>query len=184
MLALKIICCLTAAFILGAIAGYLLGRIRKCEQGEQQKKQNSTKDNVNTRSDEYKKTIEQPRSHNSTVTNMRAQREREMQAEAQRNKKNTTLSMEVGKKPTFLEAPEGEKDDLKKISGIGPKIETTLNELGIFHYRQIAEFSEENIAWIDNYLSFRGRIKRDNWVGQADILSQGEETDFSKRYKI
>lgn len=76
-------------------------------------------------------------------------------------------------KPVTLEKPEGEPDDLKKISGIGPKLEQTLNELGIFHFHQIADFTDENIAWIDENLKFKGRIKRDNWVAKARELAKG-----------
>jgi predicted flap endonuclease-1-like 5' DNA nuclease len=85
------------------------------------------------------------------------------------------LPKEVGVKPEFLDAPQGEKDDLKKISGIGPKLEEKLNHLGIYHYHQIALFSKDNIIWIDDHLAFKGRIERDNWVGQAQGLSKGEE---------
>lgn len=86
-------------------------------------------------------------------------------------------------KPSFLKEPNGEKDDLKKISGIGPKIEEKLNNLGIFHYQQIADFSQETIHWVDEHLSFHGRIERDDWMGQATLLAKGEDTEFSKRYK-
>ncbi|MEA2029269.1 MAG: hypothetical protein U9N49_09895 [Campylobacterota bacterium] len=86
-------------------------------------------------------------------------------------------------KPSLMEQPLGEKDDLKKISGIGPKIEEKLNNLGIFHYQQIAEFTEKNIQWVDENLSFKGRAMRDDWIGQAKVLAKGEETEFSKRYK-
>jgi|GEM_PF-1770258 len=88
-----------------------------------------------------------------------------------------------GEKPEFLETPQGDKDDLKKISGIGPKIEEKLNHLGIFHYQQIADFTDDNIKWVDENLSFKGRAMRDDWVGQAKVLAKGEETEFSKRYK-
>ena len=71
----------------------------------------------------------------------------------------------------FLPAPEGQPDDLKKISGIGPKIERLLNEVGIYHYRQIATLTGEDIAWLDERLKFRGRIERDDWVGQAKKLA-------------
>jgi len=90
---------------------------------------------------------------------------------------------EEDEKPSFMEKPEGDKDDLKKISGIGPKIEEKLNAIGIFHYQQIADFTASNIQWVDNNLSFKGRIIRDDWVGQAKLLAKGEETEFSKRYK-
>jgi len=73
-------------------------------------------------------------------------------------------------------------DDLKRVKGIGPVIEKTLNELGIFHFRQVGAFTEENIRWVDNYIAFPGRIQRENWVSQAQQLDGGGETDFSNRY--
>ena len=67
----------------------------------------------------------------------------------------------------LFERPEGEPDDLKKISGVGPKIEERLHELGITKFEQIANFSAEDIERVDNALSFKGRIQRDDWQGQA-----------------
>ncbi len=72
----------------------------------------------------------------------------------------------------FMDGPDGEPDDLKKISGVGPKIEEQLNELGIYHFSQIMAFSAEEIAMVDEKLNFKGRIERDDWVGQAAELSQ------------
>ena len=75
-------------------------------------------------------------------------------------------------KPQGLDAPRsGKADDLKRISGVGPKLEETLNGLGIFHFDQIAHWSPETIAWVDNYLSFKGRIDREGWVAQAKVLA-------------
>ncbi len=88
---------------------------------------------------------------------------------------------EEGAPPPALSAPEGEADDLKKISGIGPAIEKTLHEFGIFHFRQIAAFTPENIAWLDRHIRPRGRIEREDWVGQARTLAAGGETEFSRR---
>ncbi len=65
----------------------------------------------------------------------------------------------------------GSPDDLTIIGGIGPKIQEVLNELGIFHYDQIAAWSPANIAWVDDHLNFSGRIAREGWVEQAAILS-------------
>ncbi|MCP5081922.1 MAG: 30S ribosomal protein S2 [Alphaproteobacteria bacterium] len=70
-----------------------------------------------------------------------------------------------------LDAPEGEADDLKKISGVGPVLEEKLNGMGIFHYRQIAAFSPEDIAAVDDELNFKGRIERDGWLQQAADLA-------------
>ncbi|MEM8799512.1 MAG: hypothetical protein AAGF15_05480 [Pseudomonadota bacterium] len=79
----------------------------------------------------------------------------------------------VGEMPRLLDAAEGEPDDLKKIKGVGPKLEQTLNDLGIFHYSQIAGLTTENVAWIDAHLRFSGRIERDDWIGQAKSLAKG-----------
>lgn len=85
-------------------------------------------------------------------------------------------------KPAALSAArDGKADDLKLISGVGPKLEETLNSLGIYHFDQIAEWSTDTVAWVDNYLSFKGRIDREDWIGQAKMLAAGGETEFSKR---
>lgn len=77
----------------------------------------------------------------------------------------------VPARPLALERPvEGAPDDLTLIGGIGPRIQEVLNSLGIFHFDQIADWSPENIAWIDDYLHFNGRVKREGWVEQAAIL--------------
>ncbi|MEO3385690.1 NADH-ubiquinone dehydrogenase [Mesorhizobium sp. CAU 1741] len=67
-------------------------------------------------------------------------------------------------------SPAGEQDDLKAISGVGPKLEKVLNGLGIWSYRQIAALGENDIAWLDDHLGFSGRIGRDDWIGQAKAL--------------
>lgn len=71
--------------------------------------------------------------------------------------------------PLFT-APDA-KDDLKKISGVGPVLEKKLNALGITTYEQIVNFSAEDIARVDEVLNFKGRIERDNWVEQAKELA-------------
>jgi len=79
-------------------------------------------------------------------------------------------------KPELLSAPRGgAADDLKRIKGVGPKLETVLNELGVYHFDQIAGWSAREIAWVDEQLTgFRGRILRDEWVAQAQKLAAGE----------
>jgi len=62
-------------------------------------------------------------------------------------------------------------DDLKKISGVGPKIESRLNDLGIYTFEQIAAWQKPERDWVDSYLSFKGRIERDRWVSQAQALA-------------
>ena len=94
----------------------------------------------------------------------------------------TTVSRGEKDKPVVLTGPRnGVKDDLTRIKGIGLKIEESLNEIGIYHFDQIATWDKENIAWADSTLGFPGRAERENWVAQAQALDAGEETEFSKR---
>jgi large subunit ribosomal protein L21 len=82
----------------------------------------------------------------------------------------------IGIAPVRLEAPRGgQADDLKKIVGIGPKMETTLNELGIYHYDQIAELTPEQVAWVDEQVHSKGRVEREDWIEQAKTLAAGTE---------
>jgi predicted flap endonuclease-1-like 5' DNA nuclease len=68
-------------------------------------------------------------------------------------------------------SPDRERDDLKRISGIGPKLEGLLNTNGIFRFRQIAEWQESDVQAMDKLLpAFHGRIQREDWVGQAREL--------------
>lgn len=70
-------------------------------------------------------------------------------------------------------ARDGKGDDLTAIGGIGPKIQDVLNtELGIYHYNQVASWTPENVAWVEDHLGFSGRIRREGWVDQAKSLSE------------
>lgn len=95
-----------------------------------------------------------------------------------------SLAVEA-KKPSTLSAPrDGGADDLKMIKGIGPKLEAILNDIGFFHYDQIANWGQAEIKWADSELpGFKGRASRDNWIDQAKILASGAQTEFSKRAK-
>ncbi|NGO50516.1 NADH-ubiquinone dehydrogenase [Allomesorhizobium camelthorni] len=85
------------------------------------------------------------------------------------------LMPEDFRQPKAIAKPE-EPDDLKLISGVGPKLEQVLNGLGVWTYGQIASWSREEIAWVDDYLSFKGRIGRDNWIGQAAKLARDNKS--------
>lgn len=79
-------------------------------------------------------------------------------------------------------AREGGPDNLKEIKGVGPKLESLLHELGIFHFDQIGNWSAAEVAWMDSNLKgVRGRVSRDDWIGQAKILAAGGDTEFSQR---
>jgi predicted flap endonuclease-1-like 5' DNA nuclease len=77
-----------------------------------------------------------------------------------------------------LTKPDGEKDDLTQIIGIGKVFERTLHDLGIFHFRQIAAFGPAEIARINSELKeFKGRIEHDDWIGQARELEFKKHND-------
>ncbi|TIT02884.1 NADH-quinone oxidoreductase subunit E [Mesorhizobium sp.] len=69
-------------------------------------------------------------------------------------------------------------DDLKLISGVGPKIEGILHSLGIFTYAQVASWKKAEREWVDGYLSFHGRIEREDWVKQAKALAKGGVAEY------
>lgn len=72
--------------------------------------------------------------------------------------------------PPLLDVANNEPDNLQKIKGIGPKIAGILKNLGILRFEQIAAWSPENVAWVNDHLQFKGRIEREEWIPQAKAL--------------
>jgi predicted flap endonuclease-1-like 5' DNA nuclease len=72
-----------------------------------------------------------------------------------------------------VHAAPAKPEDLKVISGIGPKLETLLNKLGIFTVAQIAAWSADDAAKVDQDLQLNGRVLRDDWRGQAKQMAEG-----------
>ncbi len=89
----------------------------------------------------------------------------------------------AGTRPAALSAARASgADDLKMIKGVGPKLEALLNRLGFYHFDQVASWTADEVAWVDQNLEgFRGRVSRDNWVAQAKTLAAGGQTEFPKR---
>lgn len=79
-----------------------------------------------------------------------------------------------GKRPAALSAArDNQADDLKQIKGIGPKLEKLCNNLGFYHFDQIAAWTDDEILWVDQNLEgFKGRVVRDDWVAQAKELAK------------
>jgi predicted flap endonuclease-1-like 5' DNA nuclease len=95
----------------------------------------------------------------------------------------------VAAAPGAMERPKGiaaarggKADDLQRISGIGPKNEQILHELGFFHFDQIANWTASEQAWVDDHLKFHGRIIREEWVRQAGLLAAGKEAEFTREF--
>jgi len=63
-------------------------------------------------------------------------------------------------------------DDLKELSGVGPALEKKLHDAGVTTFAQIAGWTADDIADMDEKLSFKGRIEREGWVEQAKKLAK------------
>src|SRR5690606_6018676 len=86
---------------------------------------------------------------------------------------------ETGQSAQPLFTPtEGDADDLKLISGVGPGIEAKLNALGITTYAQIAALSDADRERVEAELNFKGRMNRDNWKAQAKALADGGVDEY------
>jgi NADH-quinone oxidoreductase subunit E len=89
------------------------------------------------------------------------------------------VSLEDTDRPAGIEKP-ALVDDLKLISGVGPKFEILLHKLGIYTFAQVAAWKRAERDWVDSYMKFGGRIERDDWVKQAKALAKGGEAEYIK----
>jgi NADH-quinone oxidoreductase subunit E len=89
--------------------------------------------------------------------------------------RKATSGAEDEGRPELLKKPRGGKaDDLKLIWGVGPKLEKMLNGMGIWHFDQVAAWTERELDWVDARLEgFKGRARRDGWVEQSKNLATG-----------
>lgn len=98
---------------------------------------------------------------------------------AAKPKAATKPKAKTGSKPAAKPAPKAKPkakaadepaDDLTQIKGLGPKAAASLNGGGVTRYAQIAAWTKADIADWDARINGRGRIERDDWVGQAKRL--------------
>lgn len=73
--------------------------------------------------------------------------------------------------------------DLYRLKGVGPRLVALLGELGVTHLHQVASWSEADIDRVDAQLGrFQGRIRRDSWVEQAQLLTAGDTVTYASRF--
>lgn len=101
----------------------------------------------------------------------------EIKVPAAKADKPAKPSLEDKNRPAGIDRP-ALVDDLKLISGVGPKIEGVLHSLGIFTFAQVASWKKAEREWVDGYLAFHGRIDRDDWVKQAKALAKGGVAEY------
>lgn len=92
-------------------------------------------------------------------------------------KKAAKPDLSDANRPAAMEKP-AEVDDLKLISGVGPKIESLLNSIGVYKWEQITHWGEAEREWVDGFLKFKGRIERDDWISQAKALAEGGVEEY------
>ena len=90
-------------------------------------------------------------------------------------------SLDDKNRPKGMDKP-AEIDDLKLVSGIGPKIEGILHGLGIYKFAQVGKWKKAERDWVDGYLRFKGRIERDDWIKQAKALAKGGRDEYVKQF--
>ena len=90
-------------------------------------------------------------------------------------------SLDDKNRPKGMDRP-AEIDDLKLVSGIGPKIEGILHGLGIYKFAQVGKWKKAERDWVDGYLRFKGRIERDDWIKQAKALAKGGRDEYVKQF--
>ena len=151
---------------------------------QNQLRQISTADTHDEDENRYARMMEVVRAQEETIArlNERLRRQRDLPPAAPRTvvarataTPVDTLSGDLfeDRPTTILDAPDGDPDNLQRIHGVGPILEGKLNELGVYHFRQIASFGDEEIAWISTHMSsFPNRIIRDRWIDQAERLER------------
>ena len=199
-LAMQIILCLLIAAIIGGIIGYLIGKMSKCDKddyGYEPNLKNELDDYSQALTDNNNEALDEKllggitKSETTNIAGVGAaagqftkESEEKVNLVFERDDTPPAIGQEIGIRPQALKEPlNGEADDLKEISGVGLKIEDTLQTLGIYNFQQIAQWTPDNVDWIENYLTFKGRIKKEDWIGQAKLLAAGGHTEFSKKVR-
>ena len=172
-IASQITICLLLAALIGFIMGYIVG---KGSRKKAPKQTPEAKTVEKTDSAETTASIEKEVETLIDTMTEESSDEAEIPTSAAIEKVTEALEAveaqdEEGVKPELLTAPKGgKKDALTQIKGIGPKVEEQLNEAGIYHFEQIANWSEENIKWLEQNTTFAHRAKKDLWINQAKAL--------------
>lgn len=84
--------------------------------------------------------------------------------------KPTVSHESVGRSKSLSSRTRKRPDDLKAISGIGPKLEVLLNGMGVVRIEDIAAWTEKEVEHFDRELGLDGRIAKDDWIAQAKAL--------------
>lgn len=105
----------------------------------------------------------------------------QMAVESVLARNGVSADRQVGK-PKGLPGPrDGQRDNLKRINGLGQLDESTLNNLGVYHFEQIAAWSAAEVLWLENHAFARGRIGQESWQQQAGALTAERAAQHAAR---
>ena len=186
-IASEIIICLLLATLIGFALGYLVAKSQSEKSKPVTNTETETKDNAKKEELEVEKLTvkEEPSEEALVIEETAVSEEVEIPTENAIEKALEALEeledieetetdeddTQVGEKPELLSAPRnGEKDNLTDIKGIGPKVEEKLNDSGIYHFDQIANWTEENMIWLEAHTLFASRAKKEAWVIESKSL--------------
>jgi len=93
----------------------------------------------------------------------------------------TRAQAAFGKPPGLPHPRDGRRDNLKRIDGLGPLDESMLNNLGVYHFDQIAKWDQREVLWLENHAFAVGRIGRENWQDQARELAADRDATRALR---
>jgi len=174
-IASQITVCLLLAALIGFVIGYIVGKGSRKQDATQEPKIETTEtteieeeieEDTNSKSSNE---VEIPTS--DAIEKVAEALEAVEAQETIEEDDSKETAQEEGIKPELFSSEEGvSKDELTQIKGIGPKMEDKLNEAGIYNFEQIANWSEDNLKWLEQNTTFAHRAKKDLWVNQAKEL--------------
>lgn len=171
-IASQIIICLLAAALIGFMIGYLTCKSRTKKTASEETIEKPAIENSDEPEEVTEEVVEpeiKPASEEIEIPTEDAIG-KALEALDEIDKQEDTETL-LSEKPELLTSPRnGEKDNLTEIKGIGPKVENKLNEAGIYHFDQIANWTQENIQWLEENTVFAHRAKKDLWIPQAKAL--------------
>lgn len=170
-----------ATFLLGLLLGWLLWRYGRTETvGMDTSELDAKLAAMHAERDDYAKQFTQEREAASVLRGENESLKSQLAAcearvAGQDSAPPAAVQSGEASQPAGLTGPRnGVADELQKISGVGPKLEGLLHKLGFYHFDQIADWTEAEVAWVDENLEgFSGRVTRDEWIRQAKELAKG-----------
>lgn len=167
---------LLVAFLLGLLLGWLIWRYGKSTAGDYDAMR-AERDALAKERDDLQTNLDACRTRSAQQRDALEALEQEKASWADRPTPAAApiaATRAPASKPQGLTAARGgQPDNLQEINGVGPKMERMLNDLGYFHFDQIADWTEAEVAWVDDNLEgFKGRVTRDNWQPQAKAFAK------------